>query len=347
MKKKKKIGLIAGAVLATLLGVYIVSLYYFDESKADKSLPNFLTAGKGAENADKDGWYEVFTDEFLGTELNSDIWTTSPHGLRKETNVQGDDIGYNSSYWCPSMVKVSDGMVEIRAEQQDNHVCVDGICPLTGRFTGGIETRKIAYSSQDEDITKGKSDDLLFAQAFGYFEARVKFPDGPGAWSAFWLQSSNQRKLGNRGKDGTEIDVYESAFQKNPSVMGHALLWDGYGLPRSGVKGKPVDTGANLYGGFHTFGVKWTPDYYVFYIDGIATWTTNAGGVSKVKQFLRLTVELDEGDAWGPHGQQIGTFDPDNEYVFYVDYVKVYQNVKYAKYEKDDSYYKGSFSYVN
>lgn len=40
------------------------------------------------------------------------------------------------------------------------------------------------------------------------------------------------REIGNDGLDGTEIDVFESAFIKDNdkvSCMGHALLWNGYG----------------------------------------------------------------------------------------------------------------------
>ena len=46
--------------------------------------------------------------------------------------------------------------------------------------------------------------------------------------------------------------------------------------------------------------MKWTPEYYVFYIDGKPTWASMGGGVSKVQEFLRLTVEIDAGDAYGP-----------------------------------------------
>lgn len=55
------------------------------------------------------------------------------------------------------------------------------------------------------------------------------------------------------------------------------------------------------------------------------------GGVSKVKEFLRLTVEIDAGDGWGPHGQEIGQFDDKSESVFYIDYVKVWQNESFEK----------------
>jgi len=56
---------------------------------------------------------------------------------------------------------------------------------------------------------------------------------------------------------------------------------------------------------------------------------TNAGGVCKVPEFLRFTNEIDAGDGWGPHGQKIGQFTHDSEAAMEVEYIRVYQNVKY------------------
>lgn len=298
----------------------------------------------------EDGWYLVFEDDFNGNSLNEgikfgdnytgnkEIWTTSPHAIRWESN--DEDKPEQSCWWCPNMVEVKDSNLVIHSRYEESHTC-DGDCPAKGRFTGGIETRII---SGDNNNNKGTEDTLLFSQAFGYFECRVKIPNSDGLWSAFWLQSSNMRKVGNEGEDGTEIDVYESAFRKsNTSKMGHALLWDGYG---KSAKSSPYigNLEQDLYDGYHTFALKWTPDYYVFYVDGVATWATDDGGVSKVKEFLRLTVEIDAGDGWGPHGQKIGQFSHDNSENddFLVDYVKVWQNENYEQYIKNDDEYEGT-----
>lgn len=286
----------------------------------------------------KDGWYETLYDDFDGDSLNEEIWTTSPHGLRWASN--NENKPQQACYWCSDMVKVVNGNVEIKAEASDNHKCSQGICPSSGRFTGGIETRKVVGES-----TQGASDEILFGQAFGYFEARVKFPDADGLWSAFWLQSSNQRKVSAEGVDGTEIDIYESAFRRfRKSKMGHALLWNGYG-DRAKVEDFVVELEQDLYDGYHTFALKWTPTHYVFYIDGVATWATDAGGVSHVKEFLRLTVEIDAGDKHGPHGNNIGEFKQGA--TFYIDYVKVWQNENYKQYEIDDSQFAGELDLKN
>lgn len=298
----------------------------------------------------QDGWYLVFEDDFNGNALNENIifgdrytgnrkiWTTSPHAIRGASN--NDSKPEQACWWCPEMVEIKDSNAVIHSRYEDNHVC-NGDCPKQGRFTSGIETRLI---SGDNNDNKGTDDTLLFAQAFGYFECRVKLPKSQGLWSAFWLQSSNMRKVGNDGEDGTEIDVYESAFlNSKTSRMGHALLWDGYGKD-----GKVADyigeLEQDLYDGYHTFALKWTPEYYVYYIDGKATWATDAGGVSKVKEFLRLTVEIDAGDGFGPHGQKIGQFSHNNENNgdFLIDYVKVWQNENYEQYIKSDDEYQGA-----
>lgn len=59
---------------------------------------------------------------------------------------------------------------------------------------------------------------------------------------------------------------------------------------------------------------------------------------------MRLTVEIDAGDGWGPHAQKIGQFDiekPADD--FEVDYVKVYQNKDYEKYIQQDDEFQGTF----
>lgn len=298
----------------------------------------------------QDGWYMVFEDDFEGDKLNEnikfgekyqgnrEIWTTSPHAIRWESNDESKPE--QACWWCDEMVEVKDSNAVIHSRYEENHTC-NGECPAKGRFTGGIETRII---NGDNNSNKGTSDEMLFSQAFGYFEVRAKLPKSQGLWSAFWLQSSNMRKVGNEGMDGTEIDVFESAFiNSKKSKMGHALLWDGYS--KDG-KCSPYITNLeqDLYDGYHTYALKWTPEYYVFYIDGVATWATKDGDVSRVKEFLRLTVEIDAGDGWGPHGQKIGQFSHNNDENedFLVDYVKVWQNESYEQYIRDDSEFDGN-----
>ena len=160
--------------------------------------PVYGQVGDESQAAEHGGWYLTYEDNFDGDALNSDLWVTSPHGLR------------NTEYWCDNMVRVENGNCVISAAYLDDNDCPDGKCPASGDFTSGIETR-------------GKQE-----QVFGYYEARVKFPKAEGLWSAMWFQSGTMGRLGNGGKDGSEIDVFESSFYHNPTQIGTATaarLW--------------------------------------------------------------------------------------------------------------------------
>ena len=298
----------------------------------------------GDKEVNAEGWYPTLIDNFDVTYnenrgLNPDIWATSRHDIRHETNKK-----FHPEYadvWCPQMVSVVNNQVVVKAAYDDNHTCE--VCKSYGytkaRFTGGFETRDEVLIKDsngkpvlDENGKRQYKSNILWGQAYGYFEASVKFPDADGMWSAFWLQGNEMREIGFDGTDGTEIDIYESAFRKDNkkvSRMGHALLWNGYGSSAK-VEGHINKLEQNLYDGkFHTFSLLWTPQCYIFFIDGYATWATNGGGISRVPEFIRFTNEIDTGDGWGQHGQKIGQFKHDQENYFYIDYVKVYQNIKF------------------
>lgn len=297
------------------------------------STENTVYSG-GDKNTNGEGWYATLVDNFdkkyeSSTGLNPQIWTTSRHDVRWAS--QKKNHPEYSNYWCDSMVSVEDGSAVIKAQYDSDHQCE--VCRsyghTDGRFTGGFETRAEVVKTQSGDARTYDSN-IIWAQAFGYFETRIKVPDADGMWSAFWLQGNEMREIGFDGVDGTEIDVYESAFRKfndKVSRMGHAVLWNGYG--KSGkVDGNIRKLDQNLYDGeYHTFALLWTPDCYIFFIDGYATWATNAGGVCRVPEFLRFTNEIDAGDGYGPHGQIIGQFSHSVSAATYVDYIRVYQNV--------------------
>ncbi|HEY0770654.1 MAG TPA: glycoside hydrolase family 16 protein, partial [Sphingobacteriaceae bacterium] len=68
--------------------------------------------------------------------------------------------------------------------------------------------------------------------------------------------------------------------------------------------------------GYHTFGLEWNQNQYIFYVDGKETWRTSTA-VSQIPQYMILSTEL---TGWGGD-PETGNF-PD-QVVF--DYVRVYQ----------------------
>jgi beta-glucanase (GH16 family) len=217
----------------------------------------------------------VWHDEFDGERLDGAKWTYRPDGKRK------------GGWWSRKAISL-DG---------DGHLVIttfmDGDKPTDGCIT-----------------TQGK-----FEHAFGYYVARAKFQKEPGHWSAFWITGPGVSKVGNGGRDGTEIDIMEKPWLDDRVT--HNLHWDGYGEHHQ-HKGTTV-TVPNIMEGWHTFGLLWLPDEYVFYIDGKETWRSKAGGVCQVPQYMLLSDEI------GPWAGDIADAKlPDQ---FMVDYVRVYDLV--------------------
>jgi len=182
---------------------------------------------------------------------------------------------------------------------------------LYGKGRLAIDAFKDGESFIDGCVrTKGK-----FEHTYGYYVAHVQLQKQPGHWSAFWLINTTVGNVGNGGEDGAEIDIYEK-----PTLdifVNHAIHWDGYGefhrseSWRSGVPG--------VLKGFHTFALLWTPEEYVFFVDGKETWRTKAGGPCKVPLYIKLSDEI--GD-WAGDIKTAAL--PD---YFLVDYVRVYDIV--------------------
>ena len=157
--------------------------------------------------------------------------------------------------------------------------------------------------------TQGK-----FETTFGYFECRVKLQEQIGHWSAFWLMTPTMAKeIGNTAVSGTEIDIFEYLRREGDTVH-HTLHWDGYKIFHKSTTSKPNIPG--LSEGWHTFGLLWTDEEYVFYVDGRETWRTNQA-LSKRSEFIILSLEVGE---WAGDISEAKL--PDS---LFVDYVRVYQ----------------------
>lgn len=132
--------------------------------------------------------------------------------------------------------------------------------------------------------TRGK-----FEKAFGYFETRCKLPKQPGHWTAFWLYAPCVGKVGDAGRDGTEIDVFEWPWRDGR--VQHTLHWDGYGKAHAS-SGHVSHPDKVTDGEYHVFSLWWSPAQYVFSVDGKETWRTKAGGVCQVPLYLKWSTEI-------------------------------------------------------
>lgn len=226
----------------------------------------------------------VWSDEFNGTTIDSNKWQ------------QLGDYSRQQGYWLRQDSYLNgQGQLVLRVMQDQ----------ATGHFGAGA--------------VQGN-----YQRAFGYFEAKVRFPTQQGHWCAFWLFTMSQGSTNViGGADGCEIDIIEWAWLTDH--IQHALHWDGYGA-NSGSAGLQVRNLGLDDGGWHIFGLDWTPTNYMFYVDGQETWRTNAGGVSQAPEYLMLTEEIGNfgtgPDAWGT-GPISNALLPDYSLV---DYVRVYES---------------------
>jgi len=153
----------------------------------------------------------------------------------------------------------------------------------------------------------------IFETTYGYFECRAQMNKQIGPHVAFWLQSPDMGKTLDPVVDGTEIDIFEY-HRKTPDILYHNLHWNGYGVNHQHIGAQIPWSGADS--GFHTFGLEWTKDEYIFYVDGKETWRTSTA-VSQHNEYMILSTEL---TGWGGD-PAMGNF-PD-EVVY--DYVRVYK----------------------
>ena len=251
---------------------------------------------------DLSGMTQTFCDDFNGDTLDTSLWGDFPDGLRK------------GGYWSHDQAFVKDGNLIIRTEYK-----ADG-CYGPGYYNAGLRT-------------KGH-----FDQCYGYYECRCILPAAKGLWSAFWLMCPDVNLVSNTGEKGTEIDVFESPFYHLGPLFRNKITsnlhYNGYELETRyhnigifSIKGDP-------YKEYNTYGLLWTEDEYICYINGVETGRSSFGGVSKVPEYLKLSAEVDGSDG-APNLGWSGRIDRNDEGKlpadFIVDYVKVYQFNKYLE----------------
>lgn len=234
-----------------------------------------------------DGYKIVFSDEFDHNELDTENWFTRGNGPRR--------CGYNAA----SQVEVRNGNLVITGEYLKD-----------GEYGEGWYTGAVALNKKYKQ---------------GYFEIRCKCNDSDGFWSAFWIQADHpyEAQYSKGGTGGAEIDIFESA---------HYGETGGYcvssAIHCAGVDGEQEGYQSALLGFFrdndvteyNTYGLEWTEDEYIFYINGVETTRSTFGnGVSQVAEDVIVSLEIP--DESGLEGFDKDTFQTE----FIVDYVKIYQ----------------------
>jgi beta-glucanase (GH16 family) len=213
-----------------------------------------------------------WADEFNGSSLDSTRWAHRASGARHDGVL------------TPDAVSVGAGVLMIKTYTEGGT-----------HYSGMISTHRRGADG--------------FEQAYGYFEARIKFHSAPGQWSSFWLQSPTiADPIGDPATAGVEMDVVEhrtrcvTAPAPTPPATcsptsdmsdrsQQALIWDGYG-PESQSTVKLTDPLPGLGNdSWHTWALRWTPFELTFSYDNAVTWTMTRP-ISRHAQYLILSSEV-------------------------------------------------------
>ncbi|MFT4053511.1 MAG: family 16 glycosylhydrolase [Novosphingobium sp.] len=238
---------------------------------------------------DLSGYKLTFNDEFDTLSISNG---KTPAKWYSGVHTDFGQVKFARGASALSPFSVSDGVLNIRMEQKNG-----------AWQTGLLQTV--------DSNTQG------FKQSYGYFEMRAKFPEGSGAWAAFWLISEENRYNPNLPR--VEIDTVE-AYAGDPAGL-HTTVHYTPGkntpdIPKK-VDGGAYDRVGSMFDGqFHTYGTMITPQWIITYFDGVEVARLPASEYTKSPFYMIVNLAMSAD----------GVKDPSAVYDMKVDYVRVYSN---------------------
>lgn len=238
-----------------------------------------------AKELNLDGYELVFCDEFEGDSLDLTKWEYRKNGERRG--------GYNH----PDQVSVSNGNLIFTAEYGEKEYG-------EGWYAGMIK--------------------LTEEYKYGYFEIRCIANESKDFWSAFWMTTEGvyDHDISKGGVGGAELDIFESFSSikkpRNKKAISSTVYCNGSDSDPNEIDSQRItkEYVKTLRSDYNTFGMLWTENEYVFYINGKETGRTSFGsGVSEVGENVIVSLEIPD---------EI-TLDKSETTQFIVDYVKIYQ----------------------
>jgi len=193
----------------------------------------------------------IWSDSESGTSgapLNSNVWS-----------VQGGKTGFGT------------GEVELSTSSA---VAQDG--------TGGFAISAKCTSNCSNLATSNWTSARIWTNGkvnfqYGEIEAKIWMPSGSFNWPAFWMMGQSYTSLTSAPSvpwpNCGEIDIAEGL--NNNSTESSTIHsnqpdtntdWGG----GSGLTQRSLLTGAQMTGGWHTYGILWSPNSIIFLLDGVA-----------------------------------------------------------------------------
>jgi beta-glucanase (GH16 family) len=244
-------------------------------------------------------WTKTLSEEFTGKTLDPTIW-----------KVTGENYYDKVSGWSKRNVVLGGGMARLRFEKRRAHHNDDPTRPEFPYATGFLDT----YG--------------LWAQRYGYFEARMKLPTAAGVWPAFWLMpdrgpaSGEQWKRQFTGDGAMEFDIMETLSRWGPHRYNIAMHYDGYEKEHQSLGTDKVYVEPDK-DGFITCGLLWTPGLGVYYCNGREVLRWENPRISRVQSVIMFTLPS---GGWDNSPLDDAQLPAD----FVIDYVRVWQRKEIA-----------------
>ena len=215
----------------------------------------------------------VWSDEFDGDTLDTDKW-----------DYRLCMMGKRHAAWTDKGVKVENGCAVFTVFEENGEVVSSQLQTGYNFMDQPVVPTKFGKSFLQWPV--GKLHENKYTHGYGYYECRCRLQQKEGWWSAFWLQSPIIGASLDPKMTGSEVDVMESFHPGE--VKPHNVFTGGYGLDMQRIKVGGMDGVSTDE--FHTFGVLWTPEKYVFYVDGVEDGTVTEN-VSGIPQFILISTE--------------------------------------------------------
>ena len=235
----------------------------------------------------------LFADEFNGVEVDAGRWNRchwwAPTGCTIASNNELE-------WYTPQQVEQRDGSLKLTAVRR----AIRGSDGKNYDYQSGMVT---TGGGTGRTAAKPK-----FAFRYGYLEARVRIPRGPGLWTALWLLPATHISR-------PEIDVFEIRGSKTDAMSMHLHTTDPKGVRKSiGERWKGVD----LADGWHVFALDWKPGSLRWLVDGVEAWRVVGDQVPAEPMYIVANLAVG-GDWPGPPTE--ATPFPSS---FELDYVRVW-----------------------
>ena len=224
-------------------------------------------------------WTPAFDDTFSGDSLDRSVWTDRPaegaptQGRRTCARVDG------------ATRSVGAGTLQLGI----------GLDPERAGQTCSYTTDKYGAGTSPYLVNAQVDSREAFHFTYGIAAARVRWQQPQGMHGGFWLLPSGG-KIPGRPDLGTEVDVVEyfgqDSLKGGFGAFVHHLDAAGVNIPLGSdafatARYKP--RGDQWWSSYHVFSVEWTPEQYVFRVDGREFWRERRA-VSQAGEYLVLSM---------------------------------------------------------